>query len=358
MGRSGEGGDAVTGLAVGTAHITGLSARLRPPPAPSCPPAPRAEAVKFRRDSWQTWENYAQVAATIRQWQPAVRALQQVLALSQGQRLDLGVVAALVAHVEQGRGVGGNDGGGEGAGGGSDAALAAEGSSAPAEVDGGEAEQALAAALGELSTVAAVGTGGGLDAAATVAQQQQQQELHKPPQEEVERADERSRGVLEQAVGGLLKQAAATINGDSEFWGLYARWVAGEEGMQTCMPTGLLSHLHIGNCTTLLCRTSPPCRRYQAALGFAEAARECLLKRVRALGGAHAWQASEAGFEAYAQASLALCEAYLQVGALQCSAVPTGVCAVGTVVLPWLEKQRTCRPPPPLSLSSPLFHGV
>ena len=57
----------------------------------------------------------------------------------------------------------------------------------------------------------------------------------------------------------------------------------------------------------------PPCR-YQAAIGYPDAAKECLLKRVRALGGA-GWQASEEGFQTYAAASLALCRAYLQVGA-------------------------------------------
>lgn len=59
-------------------------------------------------------------------------------------------------------------------------------------------------------------------------------------------------------------------------------------------------------------QTLRPCCRYQAALGFQDAAKECLLKRVRALGGA-GWQASQDAFEAYAQASTALCEAYLQV---------------------------------------------
>lgn len=52
--------------------------------------------------------------------------------------------------------------------------------------------------------------------------------------------------------------------------------------------------------------------RYQAALGRPDAAKECLLKRVRALGGA-GWQASRERFATYAGASEALCRAYLQV---------------------------------------------
>lgn len=57
-----------------------------------------------------------------------------------------------------------------------------------------------------------------------------------------------------------------------------------------------------------------PMCRYQTAIGYPDAAKECLLKRVRALGGA-GWQASLEGFEAYAHASAALCRAYLQVSA-------------------------------------------
>lgn len=55
-------------------------------------------------------------------------------------------------------------------------------------------------------------------------------------------------------------------------------------------------------------------RRYQTAIGYPDAAKECLLKRVRALGGA-GWQSSADGFRTYAAASLALCRAYLQVSA-------------------------------------------
>lgn len=46
-------------------------------------------------------------------------------------------------------------------------------------------------------------------------------------------------------------------------------------------------------------------------MGYPDAAKECLLKRVRALGGS-AWQASPDAFQTYAEASAALCRAYLQ----------------------------------------------
>lgn len=171
---------------------------------------PPAEAVKHKRDSWQTWENYAQVAVRVRQWQTAVRALQQVLVLSSGQRADLTLVAALVGQVEVVRGVGGSgseaaDGEAElpltsAASNGGDAAAGAErampadaqaAAGAAAAVDSGSGSMAeLAAALGELSggggSAASRGGGGAGDA--------------------VQKAEARGQGVLEQSVGTLMKQ--------------------------------------------------------------------------------------------------------------------------------------------------------
>lgn len=68
-----------------------------------------------------------------------------------------------------------------------------------------------------------------------------------------------------------------------------------------------------GNSSTTHHACPHPLRRFQSAIGFPDAAKECLLKRVRALGGA-GWQSSADGFRTYAAASLALCNAYLQVG--------------------------------------------
>lgn len=64
-------------------------------------------------------------------------------------------------------------------------------------------------------------------------------------------------------------------------------------------------------------------------MGYPDAAKECLLKRVRALGGS-GWQASAEGFAAYAAASLALCRAYLQArlgGGCAGLAVQEALCA-------------------------------
>jgi hypothetical protein len=166
--------------------------------------------VKHKRDSWQTWENYAQVAVRVGQWQTAVRALQQVLALSAGQRLDLLVVAALVEQVESARGANADSMGGGSSPeaeqqAGSDAALAAEGATPAAATEGGGGLADLAAALGELSTSGSADQDGATD-------------------EAMARAEARAQQVLGQAVGALLKQVAATVSGDSAFWELYARW--------------------------------------------------------------------------------------------------------------------------------------
>lgn len=189
-----------------------------------------AEAVKHKRDSWQTWENYAVVAVRVQQWQAAVRALAQVLGLSQGQRVDLAVLSALVGQVEAGRG------GAAAAAAGSetqqeqaqqpDAALAAEGATptepaaAPGESSAELSEQA--AALGELAT-----DGGNT--------------LDDP--EAVARRDARAHEVLEQSVGQLTRQVAASVSGDSAFWEVYARWVRWELGWggqaQPCCGLGI-----------------------------------------------------------------------------------------------------------------------
>lgn len=170
-----------------------------------------------------------------KQWQTAVRALQQVLALSAGQRVDLSVVAALVGQVEAGSG-GADDAqqqAGEGPGQehqqGSDAALAAEGAmpagppAEPTEADSGSLAE-LAAALGELGTSAGA-VGGGAEEAAAQA-------------EAVAKAEARAQEVLAQSVGQLLKGIAATASGDSAFWELYAR-----QAHPVCRRTGLCAGL-------------------------------------------------------------------------------------------------------------------
>ena len=107
-----------------------------------------------------------------------------------------------------------------------DAAAAAEGSGAPAgDADWAGGEQGsgleeLAAAFGELSAANESGAGGAETAAAAAAAADAAAETQ-------QKADARGQEILEQAVGGLMKQVAGSISGDSAFWEIYARWVAG-----------------------------------------------------------------------------------------------------------------------------------
>eukprot|EP00887_Chlorella_sp_A99_P004614 scaffold4.g4614.t1 len=252
------------------------------------------QAVKHKRDSWQTWENYAQVAARVGQWQAAAHA---VLALSEGKQLDLGVLSSLVDQVERSRGLGDPSAAAAGpaaaAAEAEGAAAAARGHAAPAAESaaaadaaadgGGEAEAALAAALGRLLAAAperaAPAAGQGSDA------------------QEVAAADVRAARVTEQAVGAALKQAAGSVGGQSVFWKVYARYLTGKRCV--CLPPACCCALPAAAC---------------ASTGQPEAATECLLKRVRALSGA-GWQRDAAAFEEYASALLQLCRAYLKAAA-------------------------------------------
>ncbi|KAK9803991.1 hypothetical protein WJX72_011120 [[Myrmecia] bisecta] len=57
------------------------------------------EAVKYKRDSWQTWSNYAQAAAQTGMWQQAARGVQQALATSDGQHVQVDTLKVLVEQV-------------------------------------------------------------------------------------------------------------------------------------------------------------------------------------------------------------------------------------------------------------------
>ncbi|GAB4823953.1 hypothetical protein N2152v2_010999 [Parachlorella kessleri] len=281
------------------------------------------EATRHKRDSWQTWENYADVAVKVGQWQVAVRALRQVLALSQSSRIQLGILKEIISEVERGRGVthsshssqssppGQQDGraGGDSASTATvepdslavagTAAAAAEGAGPPAPAavpaaaeedalgaeEGGEGLGALAQALASMGDAHGTqdmhsGPGGskagGAGAAAAAAPAREAQQAAAAAAAEAVSA--RERDALERAVGMLMKEVAGSAAGDSPFWERYAR--------------------------------------YYAATGQPEAARECLLKRVRALQG-RGWQQDEQAFQAFAGASLQLCSSYLEVRAAE-----------------------------------------
>ena len=190
------------------------------------------------------------------QWHTAVHALQQVLALSQGQRLDLGVLSSLVGEVERSQGVGGGgvDGrqggaageGSDGAEGGGPfpaaaaghAAPAAEGAAAPAapaaapagEGEEGEDMAQLVADLG--CSVPRVLHPGVQQVLHHCVQHLGMRQVHlgSPHQpgtcpaaaQAAAPAAARAARVLEQAVGAALKQATAAAAGRSAVWETYA----------------------------------------------------------------------------------------------------------------------------------------
>lgn len=106
-------------------------------------------------------------------------------------------------------------------------------------------------------------------------------------------------------------------------------------------PTHPHAHTHTTHPHIAPTLPQPQPSRYQTAAGYPDAAKECLLKRVRALGGA-GWQASQEAFETYAQASAALCESYLQVGARLRGQT---ACRSGAALLPRLQSLALMPPP-------------
>ena len=191
------------------------------------------------------------------QWQVAVRALRQVLALSQGQRLHLGILAEIVGEVERGRGVAppallpardaaapapaDSAAGGAVAG---SAAAAAEGAVPPAAA--AEAQQAQQAQQGEGTEEAEDGAGmaalaaalasmgsspaGSAGAAGTAEHDAAAAALGcRADPATLAAAEEHGRQALERMLGMLLKEGASSTAsstaGDSAFWELYGRWV-------------------------------------------------------------------------------------------------------------------------------------
>jgi tetratricopeptide (TPR) repeat protein len=219
------------------------------------------EAVKHNRNSWHTWDNYAGVAVKVGEWQAAARAIGQVVGLSQGQRLDISVLAAVVSQLEKvksGR-----------------ASLDSKKSSdiTTEEEDALEEEPVSVVVGGQETTEEELQMAASLDALTLPSFSETAEpslySIHKAE------AEERSNESFLRMVGNLMKQIASTAAGDSVFWAQYAR--------------------------------------YYSALGESDAAAECLLKRVRALQGG-TWRENQTDFEAYAAACVDLCNAYLASG--------------------------------------------
>ncbi|KAH0460323.1 hypothetical protein IEQ34_010986 [Dendrobium chrysotoxum] len=59
------------------------------------------EALKFRRSSWQLWENYSHVAVDIGNFHQALEAIKMVLDLSSNKRVDIELLDKMLAKIEE-----------------------------------------------------------------------------------------------------------------------------------------------------------------------------------------------------------------------------------------------------------------
>ncbi|KAI4330077.1 hypothetical protein MLD38_028385 [Melastoma candidum] len=58
------------------------------------------EALKFKRNSWQLWENFAQVAVDVDNLSQALEAIQKVLEITDCKRVDVNLVERIIRHIE------------------------------------------------------------------------------------------------------------------------------------------------------------------------------------------------------------------------------------------------------------------
>ncbi|KAK9086759.1 hypothetical protein Syun_029153 [Stephania yunnanensis] len=131
------------------------------------------EALKYRRNSWQLWENYSQVAADIRNFGQALQATKMVLDMTSYKRIDADLLERVLMEVE------------------------AQTSRFNLSSNGGVAVKQTPDSYGKKI-----------------------EELH---QEEPDLANSRETNHLMEVLGDILKQIVRSGKGDN-IWGLYARW--------------------------------------------------------------------------------------------------------------------------------------
>ncbi|KAK9083931.1 hypothetical protein Scep_030402 [Stephania cephalantha] len=132
------------------------------------------EALKYRRNSWQLWENYSQVAADIRNFGQALQATKMVLDMTNYKRIDADLLERVLMEVE------------------------ARTSRFNLSSNGG-----VAVGIAVKQTPDSYG-----------------KDLH---QEEPDLANSRETNHLMEVLGDILKQIVRSGKGDN-IWGLYARW--------------------------------------------------------------------------------------------------------------------------------------
>ncbi|KAG2451048.1 hypothetical protein HYH02_004316 [Chlamydomonas schloesseri] len=272
-----------------------------------------SEAVKHKRDSWQTWENYARAALASGHYQQAVRGITMALQLSGGQRLFLDVVSGLLDVLEgrpppadagtnpeaaaaaaaeglAGLGPLGSSSSSSGiaaaAGGGEDESLKedemalgvplmpllSELSLTSTSVDGEQRDSADSGSAipGDSAPASSSPSSAAAAAAAATAAAASKPPPQQPPEPLL---SGRQRELVLHGLGSLLKEAVNSPAAEPATWGCLAR--------------------------------------YWAARDEAESAKEARLKQVRGLAGG-TFKSDPARFTEYADASEALCRAYLQ----------------------------------------------
>lgn len=246
------------------------------------------EAVKYKRESWQTWENFAMAAAHVGEWQAVVRGLSHALTLSRGERMQPGILAAVVSHVDDVYPLILKADACQDEPGGQEDSRAFDHSVLDESDNGSDTDRRQCSTTSERETeqsfqMSKPSAGKTELTSLHVVDAKIFEENHPVHSEKVSPdsgllAEANSAKFFVEAVKKLMKQIANTASGDSVFWEIYAR--------------------------------------FYRVIGESEASKECLMKRVRALQG-KSWLEDESSFVAYSSACQDLCRAYIDSGNLR-----------------------------------------
>lgn len=178
------------------------------------------QAVKYRHDQWQSWENFGKAALDVGAHVQACRAIRKVLELS-NKRVDTSTLRGLVEWVERStrhkhkhksssKWENGGDVSKQGESGGTGGVESKE-----TRNDGTKDLESEGQALSAADVAAAVGAIEDEDEESSSGQEETSK-----PMEEGDVASEREMGV----VGELLKRVVGSGEGGGEVWGLQARF--------------------------------------------------------------------------------------------------------------------------------------
>nr|XP_024385943.1 tetratricopeptide repeat protein 27 homolog isoform X2 [Physcomitrium patens] len=162
------------------------------------------EALKYKRNSWQMWENFAQVSVDISNFSQALEALNKVLELSEGKRMDLVTLTKIVEEVERLK------------------TVAASANSTDSNLhDHGDASVS--------------------DQGRVVDIEVSQSEIHPPKNDEAPEQIMFNREMVKlfEKTGKLLNQVVQSKISGGEIWGLKARWHRANGDLMMCTEAAL-----------------------------------------------------------------------------------------------------------------------